>query len=1368
MATRITALFVGISGVLALGVGCGRNRDEGVGQGPQVLGAAPSAGQSRVAAGAALRKQFASARSTSAGGVRQQLFGKALAEGPSPGAAASIFADQLATALGVAPADLEPQEVVSGEPTAAKNQQGVSLMFDRASGQYKYRLFRYGQTHAGVSVVDSEALVLVRQGGNNPVVWGASRLRNLKGFVSTKQLTPAPSADKTLRALRGNPNFGGTVGPAPSALTRIGPARSVVYAGSGESFETPRSAISYTVESANPPGKWFIVADALTLDVLSARSAIVFENVLGTVTGRATEGVKAAECAEELPVGLPFAEVTNGAAGSAFTDSTGVFTLPTTGSGPFTLSSLSGGQFFDVTNSAQATELLNQTVSPPGPASFVHNASNVDALVRAEVNGYVASNQIRSFLLSYLPDYPTIAGQLNFPVFVNRTDGYCPGNAWYDYSSINFCQGSASNANTSFGSVNHHEYGHHIVTSGGSGQGEYGEGMADTIAALFAKDPGLGYGFTLNACTTPLRTAANTCQYSATACSSCGAGAHACGNLISGTVWSIREALKLTHPETFDEILRPLVLSSIPMHSGTSIDASIAVDLLTLDDDDDTIDNGTPHYAQICSGFAAHGMQCPPILTGLQVTSPDNLAAAGPTGGPFEPTGVTYTIKNYGPAASLGYQVSTVGAAPWLSIGNASGQIALGEQAQVAVSINQIVAAGLPKGKYQATLNFVNTTNGSGGGTRPVELEVGVPSIVFLEPFSSGLGGFTLSADATNLWHVTQACAATGSGHSAPSGLFFGVDSGCNFNNGARTTGSVTSPLIPIVDPSTVRVGLNYLLSTEQSTFYDQASISASVNGGPFNVVAKNGTTADLLKDGNVSWQRLNLDITSAFPQGAPATLQLRASFDSVDSIANSGAGFWIDDVEVRAFTEPCSGTSCDDGLFCNGVEACVNGVCGAGAPVVCNDGVACTVDACDETANACVIQPNNAACDDGNVCNGTELCGVAGCVAGTALVCNDGNACTDDSCNPGTGCQATNNTAPCADDGSACTTDVCSAGVCTHPQSGACNSGPFLESGGTVVIEAEHFTTNTARASHNWTPTTNTSASGGQVMRADPNNGANVNTGYTTGSPQLDFPILFSTAGTYNVWLRGSAPTGEDDSCHVGLDGQGPASADRIGSFGTSLMWTRSTMDGPVATIVVSTPGLHTLNLWMREDGLSVDRLLLTTNNAFTPSGAGPAESPRQSSTGCSSAADCNDNNVCTGDVCTNGVCSHTNNSAACPDDGSACTNDVCSAGVCTHPQNGSCGTTPCSAFCQGPVVFSSSNYQSGNLGTNATCHQTTATLNGGNCGNFVSPRSLSVNGTAMSCNNGNWSSLPPKVNGGYCVQTTAGNHPWAYFTTW
>jgi len=314
-------------------------------------------------------------------------------------------------------------------------------------------------------------------------------------------------------------------------------------------------------------------------------------------------------------------------------------------------------------------------------------------------------------------------------------------------------------------------------------------------------------------------------------------------------------------------------------------------------------------------------------------------------------------------------------------------------------------------------------------------------------------------------------------------------------------------------------------------------------------------------------------------------------------------------------------------------------------------------------------------------------------------------------------------------------------------------------------VMEGEHFSTNTARANHTWNQVADSTASGGQAMEAAPNNGANVNTGYTNGSPQLDFPVIFSTTGTYQVWLRGSGVGTADRTVHAGIDGTGPASADRISGFTNTMSWKKSTLDGPVATIVVSTAGLHVVNLWMREDGFRVDKILLTTNTGLTPTGSGPAESPR--STPCTSNANCDDSNVCTNDVCTAGVCSHTNNTATCADDGNSCTSDVCNAGACTHPSNGTCGSNPCASFCSNPVNFSG-NFQSGNLGTAATCHQTTGPLNGGNCGNFVSPRVLKVNGTTMTCNNQNWPTIPPKVNGGYCITTTAGNQPWAYVATW
>jgi subtilisin family serine protease len=91
------------------------------------------------------------------------------------------------------------------------------------------------------------------------------------------------------------------------------------------------------------------------------------------------------------------------------------------------------------------------------------------------------------------------------------------------------------------------------------------------------------------------------------------------------------------------------------------------------------------------------------------------------------------------------------------------------------------------------------------------------------------------------------------------------------------------------------------------------------------------------------------------------------------------------------------------------------------------------------------------------------------------------------------------------------------------------------------------------------------------------------------------------------------------------------------------------------------------------------------------------------------------------------------------------------------------------CVGLCSNPTQITiNGSYQSGNLGTGAGCFETSSPLHSGNCGNFAGARTLKVNGTQMTCNYQNWSSVPGSRNGGFCVQTTAGNYPWSFFTLW
>lgn len=161
----------------------------------------------------------------------------------------------------------------------------------------------------------------------------------------------------------------------------------------------------------------------------------------------------------------------------------------------------------------------------------------------------------------------------------------------------------------------------------------------------------------------------------------------------------------------------------------------------------------------------------------------------------------------------------------------------------------------------------------------------------------------------------------------------------------------------------------------------------------------------------------------------------------------------------------------------------------------------------------------------------------------------------------------------------------------------------------GLVSIEAEHFLNKSDQGGHSWVTSADVGSSGSGSMTANANSGLTVDTGYTSGSPRLDYKVNFTKSGTHYVWLRGLGVGTADRTIHVGLDGAAISTADRLNGFTNTFAWSKNTLDGPVATITV-TPGVHTINVWMREDGFVLDKLVITANSAYTPSGTGPTES--------------------------------------------------------------------------------------------------------------------------------------------------------------
>jgi len=74
-------------------------------------------------------------------------------------------------------------------------------------------------------------------------------------------------------------------------------------------------------------------------------------------------------------------------------------------------------------------------------------------------------------------------------------------------------------------------------------------------------------------------------------------------------------------------------------------------------------------------------------------------------------------------------------------------------------------------------------------------------------------------------------------------------------------------------------------------------------------------------------------------------------------------------------------------GLVCQSLADC-NTERTCGGPD-CDDGIACTIDSCDEAADGCVHTPNHGLCSDGLFCNGVEKCDpVVGCRPGPPPPC--------------------------------------------------------------------------------------------------------------------------------------------------------------------------------------------------------------------------------------------------------------------------------------------------------------------------------------------------------------------------------------------
>jgi CxxC motif-containing protein (DUF1111 family) len=163
-------------------------------------------------------------------------------------------------------------------------------------------------------------------------------------------------------------------------------------------------------------------------------------------------------------------------------------------------------------------------------------------------------------------------------------------------------------------------------------------------------------------------------------------------------------------------------------------------------------------------------------------------------------------------------------------------------------------------------------------------------------------------------------------------------------------------------------------------------------------------------------------------------TAQMRVRFTAADSPSDSVTDAGVDLFRVESFTcVPCETNSCDDGAFCNGVEACAGDSC--------QQGVNPCGGPCDESTDSCVACIVGAHCDDGLFCNGGETCDGFACTPGTNPCLAKGLSC-DEQADDCVGCT---DASGCNDDLFCNGTESCEGGACMAGVS-PCASDEFCD----------------------------------------------------------------------------------------------------------------------------------------------------------------------------------------------------------------------------------------------------------------------------------------------------------------------------------
>jgi Peptidase propeptide and YPEB domain len=570
-------------------------------------------------------------------GLARSVYGRTFGNGPDARATCETFLSDYAAMFGVRRADLrflDAQSIMRGKFTLLRYEQ------------------RWINEQAGLDVpVDGARIaLLVREEPGRPLVWAHASTRTVSPTLTPVRIS-RQQAERTAR------EDGNTASRSDWDVDR--PDLVVTLDG-----DEPTLAWKFWVQSPRGDSfeRWEYLIDANTGQVLSKRDGIVHIDITGQVNAMGTPGVLPDQ-PDNPPMQLPLfgARVATDATNATFVREDGSFTLPFAGAAPTFITVNLDGEWCRVENRSPDTFNLGvqEPVTPGTPVDILLNEDSA-ALRTSQVNAMIHATRIHNFVKGIIPGFTGI--DLQIPTFVNISDDcnafYTPG-----FPTINFFTRASGPApqcpNTAFSTVVYHEYGHFVIDRAqGFAAPDYHEGIADTISQFLVNNPCVGDGFfgMDQGCLRNIDEPDFVFPVGAPQ-------PHINGLAIAGAFWDMRtELMDSLGEEEGLSLARDLLFNQI-LTGPAFIDPIVTTTVLTLDDDDADIFNGTPNYLAIHSAFSRHGMPGPELALlnfsfteGVpQFASPLSGArfpieiATGPAGTPLDPsTALIHIIRDDG------------------------------------------------------------------------------------------------------------------------------------------------------------------------------------------------------------------------------------------------------------------------------------------------------------------------------------------------------------------------------------------------------------------------------------------------------------------------------------------------------------------------------------------------------------------------------------------------------------------------------------------------------------------------------------------------------------------------------------------------